>query len=76
MATEDSCQVGICLTQVAPICSMRDGGRIPPESDRVGVELQHRGSMSGILGPAAMAGWFPLSTLRSWPIVACTRGAA
>jgi len=23
MATEDSCQVGICLTQVAPICSMR-----------------------------------------------------
>src|SRR5438034_25446 len=27
-------------------------------------------SAGGILCPAAMAGWFPLSTLRSWPVVA------
>ena len=31
--------------------------------------------MSGIPGPAAMAGWLPLSTLWRWAVVAGARGA-
>lgn len=67
--------VGICLTQVAPICSMRGWRKNTPEFDRAGVELQHRGSVSGIPGPAAMAGGFSLPTMRSWPFVARARSA-
>ena len=32
--------------------------------------------MPGVPGPAAMAGWFPLSTLRWWPLLAGAWSAA
>jgi len=69
-------KVGICLTQVAPICSMRAWRRNIPKSDRARKEFRDRGSVPGISGPAAVAGGLPLPTLRWRPVVAGPRSSA
>ena len=64
------CKVGIRLTQVAPIGSMRGGGRISPRLDGIGSELRHRGGLPSVLGAVAMARWFSLSTLWGQSVLA------
>jgi len=64
VAVSYSYEVGIPLTQVAPICSMRADGGVPTESDGIRGELRQRGGMSGVSGEAPVAGGFRLSALR------------
>jgi hypothetical protein len=71
------CKVGIRLTQVAPICSMRGRGRVSSKLDGIRSELQHTGGLPSILGAVAMARWFSLSALWEQSVLAgarCTAG--
>jgi hypothetical protein len=57
-------KMGICLTQVAAICSMRGCGRISPQFDGAGGELRDPGSVSGLFSATSVAGRISLSPLR------------
>ncbi len=70
-------RVAIRLTQVAPICSMRGGGRISSKLDGIRSELRHTGGLPSVLGTVAMARWFSLSALWGQSVLAgarCTAG--
>ena len=45
----------ICLTQVAPICSVRARGGFSPESGRVRRGVRLRGGVLGVIGSAPLA---------------------
>ena len=65
------------MTQVAPICSMRGGGRISSKLDGIRSELRHTGGLPSVLGAVAMARWFSLSALWGQSVLAgarCTAG--
>ena len=55
---------GIYLTQVTPRCSIAFHGGLSAKSDRIRSPLLHREGMPGVFGPASVAGWFSLSTMR------------
>ena len=55
---------GIYFTQVTPRCSIAFHGGLSAKSDRIRSPLLHREGMPGVFGPASVAGWFSLSTMR------------
>lgn len=55
---------GIYLTQVTPRCSIAFHGGLSAKSGRIRSPLLHREGMPGVFGPASVAGWFSLSTMR------------
>ncbi len=63
------------LTQVAPTCRVRGGGRLPPYGRRVRSALRHRGGVPSLPGPGSLAGRLSLPGLRRRHRVACSNGA-
>ena len=55
---------GIYFTQVTPRCSIAFHGGLSAKSGRIRSPLLHREGMPGVFGPASVAGWFSLSTMR------------
>ena len=67
--------VGIHLTQVTPIYSVRGGGGLSAESGRVRARFATEDACRCVPGPAAMAGWLSLSAVRRIEGVARPHGA-
>jgi len=55
---------GIYLTQVTPRCSMAFHGGLSAKSGGIRGPFLYRRCVSGVSGPAAVAGWVSLPTLR------------
>ena len=65
--------MGICLTQVTPICRMPISGRVPAELDGTGGRILEGRGLPGLAGSASLAGRVPVPALRRGQVMAGTR---